>query len=104
MHVPLLPSTEQMIQLAEVATVAQGAPLARLPVVVGEFGVYDHGSFYSPGPDYTNIRGVDVTFLNDFGDYLKQKETQGATISWFWWAWNANSGGCLLDSITDCEA
>eukprot|EP00775_Hariotina_reticulata_P002530 gene2530-2832_t len=71
---------------------SDGAPLARLPVVVGEFGVYDHANFHGQGPDYTNIYGVDLTFLNDFADYLKQKENQGATISWFWWAWNANSG------------
>lgn len=69
-----------------------------MAVVLGEFGVRDRGaasqgSGSKAGEDFSDIDAVDITFLRDLSDYLKGLETQGATVSWFWWAWNANSGG-----------
>jgi hypothetical protein len=96
------------------STSLQMQPLDRMAVILGEFGVPDHGkptppqspaataaaegrhleannSFPANG-DFSSIADVDVTFLQDLAEYLRGLEVQGATVSWFWWAWNANSG------------
>jgi hypothetical protein len=91
----------------------QMQPLDRMAVILGEFGVSDHGKPKpptAPNPtasasnptadsavdgadgDFSDIADVDVTFLQDLAEYLRGLEVQGATVSWFWWAWNANSG------------
>jgi hypothetical protein len=85
-------------------------PLDRMAVILGEFGVPDHGTPpQNPATgqantaaaadddevksrDFSSIADVDVTFLQDLAEYLRGLEVQGATVSWFWWAWNANSG------------
>jgi hypothetical protein len=93
----------------------QMQPLDRMAVILGEFGVPDHGKPRTPANqnpatgsnsnpadsavhdnpadrDFSSIADVDVTFLQDLAEYLRGLEVQGATVSWFWWAWNANSG------------
>eukprot|EP00882_Tetradesmus_deserticola_P020230 GHRQ01021812.1.p2 GENE.GHRQ01021812.1~~GHRQ01021812.1.p2 ORF type:complete len:112 (+),score=25.75 GHRQ01021812.1:343-678(+) len=103
-----------MLQAVSVYTFLplQMQPLNRMAVILGEFGVTDHGkplpaSAAQPGSmtdadvsgadsalhgDFSSIADVDVTFLQDLAEYLRGLEVQGATVSWFWWAWNANSG------------
>jgi hypothetical protein len=94
-----------------------------MAVILGEFGVPDHGkpkTSDTPNPatgsnsnhadsavaaadgDFSSIADVDVTFLQDLAEYLRGLEVQGASVSWFWWAWNANSGGAFRHSTYKC--
>jgi hypothetical protein len=98
----------------------QMQPLDRMAVILGEFGVPDHGkpkTPTTPSPaggsnsnpadsavaaddgDFSKIADVDITFLQDLAEYLRGLEVQGATVSWFWWAWNANSGWARAHSF-----
>jgi hypothetical protein len=78
----------------------QDQPLRRIAVILGEFGVTGHsGSSHSRTPQGEEVSEADVTFLQDLAQYLQSLQEKGAAISWFWWAWNANSGEELPPSL-----
>lgn len=59
-------------------------------VVLGEFGVLDSGDNSNNNTDTTQWAPADVAWLQMLNGYAKKQ--LGATPSWFWWSWNANSG------------
>lgn len=82
-------------------TTSDRLPLDRVAAVLGEFGVKDHGTddVADPYGDSTNIAEVDAKFLADLAAYMERIKSQsGNAVSWFMWAWNANSREffCLL--------
>jgi hypothetical protein len=75
-------------------TTSDRLPLDRVAAVLGEFGVKDHGTddVADPYGDSTNIAEVDAKFLADLAAYMERIKSQsGNAVSWFMWAWNANS-------------
>lgn len=72
----------------------QGLPLPSYPVVVGEFGVRDWGMNNISNTDTTSYSSDDRQWLTTTAGYVRAL-ARGADrpLSWFFWAWNANSGG-----------
>jgi hypothetical protein len=71
----------------------QGARIPPLPVVIGESGAKDWGDNSRNNTDTTLYTEADKLWLNIVASYLRAlSEKTGQQPSWFWWAWNANSG------------
>ena len=50
--------------------------------------------------DTTYYTEEDRAWLKLFADYSRQLAGRGCRpLSWFWWAWNANSGKLQLDFV-----
>jgi hypothetical protein len=72
----------------------QGARIPPLPVVIGESGAKDWGDNSVNNTDTTLYTEADKLWLNIVASYLRAlSDKTGRQPSWFWWAWNANSGG-----------
>lgn len=71
----------------------QGARIPPLPVVVGEVGAKDWGDGSVNNTDTTLYTPADKIWLNIVASYLRAlSDKTGRQPSWFFWAWNANSG------------
>eukprot|EP00878_Enallax_costatus_P033161 GHUV01036555.1.p1 GENE.GHUV01036555.1~~GHUV01036555.1.p1 ORF type:complete len:425 (+),score=93.87 GHUV01036555.1:481-1755(+) len=74
-------------------TTSQGARIPPLPVVVGEVGAKDWGDGSVNNTDTTLYTPADKIWLNIVASYLRAlSDKTGRQPSWFFWAWNANSG------------
>ncbi|WIA11531.1 hypothetical protein OEZ85_011642 [Tetradesmus obliquus] len=72
---------------------SSGARIPPLPVVIGESGAKDWGDNSRNNTDTTLYTEADKLWLNIVASYLRAlSEKTGRQPSWFWWAWNANSG------------
>jgi hypothetical protein len=61
--------------------------------MLGEFGSKDFGDNSNTNADTTVYSDVDKQWLRDTAAYLRGlSESAGSPLSWFFWAWNANSG------------
>jgi hypothetical protein len=61
--------------------------------VIGESGAKDWGDNSRNNTDTTLYTEADKLWLNIVASYLRAlSEKTGRQPSWFWWAWNANSG------------
>jgi hypothetical protein len=68
-----------------------------MPVMLGEFGSKDFGDNSNTNADTTVYSDVDKQWLRDTAAYLRSlSESAGSPLSWFFWAWNANSGTAHL--------
>jgi hypothetical protein len=71
----------------------QGARIPPLPVVIGESGAKDSGDNNINNTDTTNYLPADQAWLDIVAAYLRAlSERTGRQPSWFFWAFNANSG------------
>lgn len=83
----------QCIEAVVLCCLVQGASIPALPVVIGESGAKDWGDNSINNTDTTMYYDVDKLWLNVVAAYLRAlSEKTGRQPSWFWWAWNANSG------------
>lgn len=72
---------------------SDGARIPQLPVVIGESGARDSGDNSAVNADTTVFTPADRTWLDIVATYLRTlSEKTGHQPSYFWWAWNANSG------------
>lgn len=70
----------------------QGAPLPKIPVVIGEIGAYDYGNNELENKDTTNYQDTDKEWIARTAQYLKaQAASTNAKVSYFLWCWNSNS-------------
>jgi hypothetical protein len=80
----------------------QGARIPPLPVVIGESGAKDWGDNSVNNTDTTLYTEADKLWLNIVASYLRAlSDKTGRQPSWFWWAWNANSGAQCLALYVD---
>jgi hypothetical protein len=64
-----------------------------MPVVVGESGAKDSGDNSVNNTDTTHYLPADLEWLSVVASYLRGlSDSVGHQPSWFFWAWNANSG------------
>lgn len=71
----------------------QGGQIPALPVVIGESGAKDSGDNGVNNTDTTMYLAADRVWLEGVAAYLRAlSERTGRQPSWFFWAWNANSG------------
>lgn len=71
----------------------QGTPLPAMAVLLGEFGSKDYGDNGDTNSDTTVYSDVDKQWLRDTAAYARRlSESTHSPVSWFFWAWNANSG------------
>lgn len=74
-------------------SVMQGSHLPAMPVVIGEVGAKDWGNNSISNTDTTVYSLTDREWLQATGAYLNTLAGKtGKPTSWFFWAWNANSG------------
>lgn len=67
-----------------------------MPVVIGESGAKDSGDNSIDNTDTTNYLPGDKAWLDVVAAYLRTlSERTGRQPSYFFWAWNANSGKAL---------
>jgi hypothetical protein len=72
---------------------SDNARIPPLPVVIGESGAKDWGDNSLNNTDTTNYTNSDKIWLEIVATYLRAlSDKTGRQPSWFWWAWNANSG------------
>lgn len=75
------------------AHVLQGKTMADTPVLIGEFAVKDSGNNSFNNNDTTVYTPADRMWLEAFAQYHRALSAKaGRPLSWFFWAWNANSG------------
>jgi aryl-phospho-beta-D-glucosidase BglC (GH1 family) len=71
----------------------QGKTMADTPVLIGEFAVKDSGNNSMVNNDTTVYTPADRMWLEMFAQYSRELSAKaGRPLSWFFWAWNANSG------------
>uniref|UniRef100_A0A383WE90 Ammonium transporter AmtB-like domain-containing protein n=1 Tax=Tetradesmus obliquus TaxID=3088 RepID=A0A383WE90_TETOB len=71
----------------------EGTPLPAMAVLLGEFGSKDYGDNGDTNSDTTVYSHVDKQWLRDTAAYIRGlSESTHSPVSWFFWAWNANSG------------
>jgi hypothetical protein len=68
-----------------------------MPVLLGEFGSKDFGDNSEANSDTTVYSDADRQWLRDTAAYVRGLAgSSGIPASWFFWAWNANSGAAQL--------
>eukprot|EP00882_Tetradesmus_deserticola_P032341 GHRQ01036662.1.p1 GENE.GHRQ01036662.1~~GHRQ01036662.1.p1 ORF type:complete len:137 (+),score=38.69 GHRQ01036662.1:168-578(+) len=71
----------------------QGGALPAMSVLLGEFGSKDQGDNSVSNADTTAYSDADKRWLRDTAAYVRRlSHSAGSPASWFFWAWNANSG------------
>lgn len=71
----------------------QGSSIPAMAVVIGESGAKDSGDNSLNNTDTTLYLAPDKAWLDIVAAYLRTlSERTGRQPSWFFWAWNANSG------------
>lgn len=74
---------------------SSGERLPQMPVIVGEFGAYDFGDNSWNNTDSTQYSSYDKMWMKRTATYLKDLAASvGDKMSWFFWAWCANSRTC----------